>query len=366
MTHPRQPFDLVGKIKFAFDIYGHGNIGDDLMLDGFCRSWPSDLPCFGIVNPFQAFLLQRRFPQLEWRTVCDSDAHAVWLGVGDTPIQVLSGDFFLRFLEKQIDSIQNRNCLRLLIGIGVEAEAVAQAARFRRILKKIDFIWTRDYFSKEILTDSFGVSMDQIAVSGDLANVALNSFDCYECQTNRPIGLAFNCFMEHFPWRSIPSIVQFLRHEARKYKVVWLANETRVLRRQHSEITLYNHIAFILNVATRYDPIDLVMPNYYAGSTSAMIEHFSAFQTVISCRYHCILSAAWAGCRIAGIGRSSKISALCQDLGVPCIALPITRRALEYALDKACVVERQKLLTLANTASKALVEAAVLVKKTIQ
>ena len=54
--------------------------------------------------------------------------------------------------------------LRLLLGIGVKAEAVAEATRFKRVLSRVDYIWDRDEFSKELLVGKFDVNENRVTI----------------------------------------------------------------------------------------------------------------------------------------------------------------------------------------------------------
>ena len=351
------------QVKFAFDFFGFGNIGDDLMLEGFLRFWPKDLACYGQVAPAQSRILNRRFSGIEWRDLQSTYEHKVWLGVGDTPIQVLSGPAMLQFLEKELLDPRPQQRLRLLLGIGVEAEAVAEAPRFKRILSKVDYIWSRDHFSGEVLIDKFDVNENKVVVSSDLANSALKAIFGCPPQATRPVGLALNLYCETRRWSSLCTLVSFLREQASKHKVIWLANEVRDFR--NSEVHTFRQIASLLNMRRKGETVDLVIPSNFATSVSMMVDHFSACQTVISSRYHCILTAAWAGCQVAGIGRSSKIVALCKQLSIPCIAGELSRHNLEAAAESSCIVPREALDALAQSASLSIVGAARLARQAI-
>ena len=65
---------------------------------------------------------------------------------------------------------------------------------------------------------------------------------------------------------------------------------------------------------------------------------------MISTRYHGVLAAAWAGCKVGAIARSSKVKFLADDLGIPYVSPPLTEERI-YQLYKSCVKVSRKRLT---------------------
>jgi len=53
---------------------------------------------------------------------------------------------------------------------------------------------------------------------------------------------------------------------------------------------------------------------------------------------HGIMAAAWLGCRVAAIGRSSKVVGLRRTTGVPCARPPLTEDAVRNVVQRAVVV----------------------------
>src|SRR4051812_39380881 len=94
------------RLHIGHHFFGSGNIGDDLMLAGFLEGVP---PGVRMTCASQTAAKQRaRFPQVEWLPY-DSASRAAaieacdaWVGVGDTPFQVVVGTWFLDHLAEEV------------------------------------------------------------------------------------------------------------------------------------------------------------------------------------------------------------------------------------------------------------------------
>jgi hypothetical protein len=63
-----------------------------------------------------------------------------------------------------------------------------------------------------------------------------------------------------------------------------------------------------------------------------------------------LLTGAWAGCKIAAIGRSSKVSALARQLEVPYCIPPLTIDKLKELQSQAVAVDPKRLSQMSETA----------------
>jgi polysaccharide pyruvyl transferase WcaK-like protein len=338
--------------KLGFSFYGSGNVGDDLMLAGFLREWQNRRPLFCVVPIEQKRVLVARFPEVLWCAPQERQPeYDLWLGVGDTPIQIKSGLFMLELLEKEYAICAQKKIPMAFIGIGVEQEAVYQVKRFRRILENAISISTRDLDSFKILTTNFGLPAERIFVGDDLAHIPLAAlFDTRTELDLRPLDLAVNFYAEHSNWWNHFVINQWLYMQSKKRTVAILANETRMFPK--SECRRYAEQAWYFVLGRKSCGIPLLSPNPWALRLNDLVSHFTSINVVISSRYHCLMAAAWAGCRVSVIARSSKISFIQSQLKLPCAVPPLNYQKLDEVEGLACVVPFQTLKTIAENASK--------------
>ncbi len=294
-------------VRLGFDFYGTGNAGDDLMLAGFLQLWnrPERLVCR--VSATQRLVLQSRFPDVLWVTSDrELPSYNEWIGVGDTPIQILSGPYFLDYLEQEMNAPHHSGVTFKFIGIGGEAEAVTERARFKPLLEKCKVITTRDAQTAKLLRDEFALHNVRIVPGSDLAHVTLNGLSP-SAPIKRDIEVAINYYSEQ---RRLPHLWSLFRF-FRKYKgsAVFLSNEAREF--SGSEPRLYRRMRWLFGKRVPY------LGPHYGSATADWVSHYDRIRVVIGSRYHVLLAAAWRGCRVSGIGRSSKIKNLCSELNVP-------------------------------------------------
>ena len=339
--------------KLGFDFYGLGNAGDDLMLAGFLDIWRCRKPLFAVVSKSQQKILERRFPEIMWLTSNDQQpSYDLWLGVGDTPIQVLSGPWFLEYLERELVGPFSRNIPVIFVGIGVEREATQQKARFHEILKRVHYISTRDEKSAECLIEEFGVDGNRVIVGDDLANIYL-SRSVGRCYTDeaRSLDLAVNYFSENasrFQWWAVH---RWLQDCSLTRSVAVLANECRLL--PGSEARRYAELAWLCTLRRPLEPLPLLMPNRWATRVGDLVSHLSPIHTVMSSRFHCLLAAAWAGCKVVALSRSSKIEMLRSRLGLAEVCPPFTPDRLDTAYRDAKQVPFARLEAMCEKAAAA-------------
>jgi len=336
----------------GFDFYGSGNIGDDLMLDGFLGVIGGldgmRLRCI-IPDSGRIATLARRFPAVEWTSI-KAKRYRRWVGVGDTPIQCTSGRWSLNRLRTSL--LANNFDIAIMVGVGVEGEAVELAAEFAPLLRKVACIGTRDEYSADMLIRHFGCSKHQVVRGEDLAHLSPALHTLYG---SRPLSCrkyslgAVICGGDGLPQSSL---LQFRRWLAKDVSgsVAIVANEVRPLR--YREIDL--HRRWTNRAFWNWAPhirADLLTPDYWrAGSVGSLIEHFSDVQCVLSSRYHGVLTAAWLGCRVAAIARGSKVATLARDLGIPFVGPQFRVCDLDRVHDEAHVVEAKTLNAFADRA----------------
>lgn len=324
------------KIFLNFDFYGAGNIGDDLMLDGFLNEMKSaeaetDYYCS---IPRNYYSQQLRFPGINFipnedrsktATLCD-----IWIGVGDTPVQVKSGDWFLEHLLRDSELKKKSRAKYYFIGVGAESEAIAQKDNYKIVLDDIDHLWTRDKATTEILTNISHEISGKITTSSDLANISLrNIFGNTESKKKTKIDLGMCYYDENAEPDNLKAIKLFLQELNRKNKkVLMFGNEVRMKGRY--EYKLY------MNMFTKIERIlggiKYFQPDYYnLNNISELVRHYNECETIMTSRYHSLLTAAWAGCKIVALERSSKVSALAKELGIIEVKKPFTAEKLMQA-----------------------------------
>lgn len=335
---------MMKKIFIDFHFYGTGNIGDDLMLDGFLQALSTDneINCLSVgdiksqklrfprVN-FESYSLQKRIEYFELSDLI--------IGVGDTPFQVSCGKWMLNHMNTAVDISGNKHKI-YLIAVGAEKEVLKQKAIVKKIIDSCANITTRDSVSADILRT---LSNDKIFDGSDLANISLKllSERIHE-QDMRSVDYAI-CYADESPrfW-DLYQIKKFALRENKKKKITFFANDIRDYK--NFETGIFNTL-FNKNLLKKENNIDLYKPNYTTGSLKELIEHFKNYKTVISSRYHVILTASWMGCKVVALGRrSSKIKSLAKELNIPFVSKPFTQKKIENAIIQATVVERNTLL----------------------
>lgn len=334
-------------VRLGFAVYGAGNPGDDLTLAGTLALLPPHARVVGYLPQAHLAAMRIRFPRVEWWPAPGPPPgpDEVWLGAGVTPIQVLSGNGFLEHLERELLGCHYRRTV--MLGVGVEREAVRQAPRFRRILERVDFLTVRDRMSFTVLTKDLGVPVSRVRVAGDLANVFLEGSSA-EAWSNprRAVDVAVNFYREGFDLRSRLALAGLFRRRPQGEFWCFLLNETRAFRR--SELALYCLHRHIWDLANRRGPLPTMTPNYLSPRVDDLVSHLAHIETVLASRYHLLLAAAWYGCRVCGIARSSKIAALCADLNIPMVGDPLTAQTLRQGIADARPVDRELLVALAG------------------
>jgi len=323
------------------DFLGAGNLGDDLMVSGFLEG----LKALGLntekhrvraICSHDRESQMRRFPGIEWIDGRDAGLYKAaiegadaLLGIGGTIFQMAIGDWLLRDVERAI-AARKAGTPFMLVNTGGESEAGSARERCRGIMAQMKRISTRDKFTYELLEGwRNGDKAPELIEGADLANITLPNL----CATHRPLAerpreIALILGADTLKPSDVRAAVDWVASKDRC--TAWIACEVRNMKGCEYRIYLENWFRFG-NIFTRWwkPRIHLMRPKYHSCSMEELVEPFSECRTVLSSRYHGILSAAWSGCRVAGIARSSKVKWLCAQLDIPVLHPPVTPEGLD-------------------------------------
>ena len=146
-------------IHIGHHFFGAGNIGDDLMLAGFltgCHSFRDKL-ILTCCTPFERASQAHRFSSVQWYPYDDSIRDQlireadIWLGVGDTPFQTDSGDWFITHLREEMAMCLGYKRPMYFLDVGVGNISALERADVREIVQNSERIWTRDEFSRKAI-----------------------------------------------------------------------------------------------------------------------------------------------------------------------------------------------------------------------
>ncbi len=365
------------KAHLGFHFYGAGNIGDDLMLAGFIQLLKSQLPRVQLTCalPRDVASQRHRFPEIQWHAgnrqveaqlIQDSD---LWLGIGDTPFQITDGLWLFNHIDSQIEFCRRYGKPMAMFGIGVEKEAMREHARVARILDAVELIITRDEPSHALLGEAHPSFKNKVLTGADLANVALPRIFSKDIHLSDEsifdLGIIVNG--SSFSENDLNQVRAFLTREPSTKRIVFIANEVRSW--QKFERSIYStfitprwrichtpsgkigrRVIARLNKFLRWlttgaskKAVSLYVPDYAGGNMTDLVKHFSRCKVIVSSRYHGVLTAAWAGCRVGALAGKSKVEFLSKDLNIPYISRPLTVDKLRYLVDSATPVPRESL-----------------------
>ena len=338
------------RLLCAFDFYGAGNIGDDLMIDGLRRaaSLLEPRPRIVCACAHDIASQRRRIVGVRWLDSAAFDALTpeagdVWVGAGGTPFQMTSGDWFLRWLEgkgSQMDGAAHR----VLLCVGAEDEIEGEADRFSRIARRFDRISTRDEHAAGVVR-SLGVDTGRVFAGADLADISLAPLT--KSSTRRP---AFDLGLVALNEGNDAALAETLGAFVAESNgcATFIAGDVRGLAGFESDLAR----AARTSVASVDAP--LLAPAYAGGSMEDLLVPFTMCERVVSWRYHGLLAAAWLGRRVGAVARSSKVRALAEDLGVPWRPSPVSVDDLRALSRDAVVVSRELLQSRRRLAIEAL------------
>ncbi len=368
----------------AFDFYGAGNLGDDLMIAGLLtglREIAGGRETRLVAHTPHDIASQRlRFPSIEWMDAPELSrwlesrevSDFAWVGAGGTPFQSMWGPWMTRSLQTHAGR-WGRFTRRVMTNVGAEREAASDAAALAPIARGLDRISTRDEASLELLRSAFDVRADRLLAGSDLAHVAMDSLvarfavrppDEPHAQAWEPLiprsnlGLIAACYMlARHEVEAIGAFVQEAsdqdssRGDARP--IAWIAQEVRAARgmERHTLQFLAERFANAASDATRTpaqstswrERVRLMVPAYADATLEELLLPIADCEVVLSSRYHGLLAAAWLGKRVAGFGNTSKVATLARDLGVPHDSGPLTSESLHALRRDASTVQRDRL-----------------------
>jgi|SRR5579884_584734 len=329
----------------AFDFWGAGNFGDDLMMDGFLRAIKHlGFDYEGRLVGFTSFGLgsqKIRFPHVKW--VGDEGMQhkylatsKVILGVGDTPFQFTCGDWFLRKLQHITATIADDAQL-VFIDVGAEEEALKASDGFRAVLRRINRCSTRDTMSLSVLKCLSRGADDHLYQGEDLASISLQSI-ATEVRLSRRFRLGIILGIDTLSERDLFATKTFL--EGFGGPIAFITGDSR-------DAAGFEYQLFRLWAKGLFSPMRkkliLRRPQYDTCDLKELIRPVADCDVVLSSRFHGILAAAWLGCRVAAIGRSSKVTALARQFRIPCVQPALNAAEIKFAVENATVVDRKLL-----------------------
>ncbi len=364
------------RIFLGFDFYGAGNIGDDLMVQGFINTLKRQSPSqvsfpLTCVLPRDIVSQQRRFPMVDW--YC-SDAinqevllskQDCWVGVGDTPFQIQCGPWFLNKLMEDVKLVNRLKKPMYMIGVGAESEVAIVAHSLGPISQQLTHVWTRDDFTKEFLIKKARMDSQKISLGADLAHIALREiFGQRGDGSPQRSMIAINYFSEGKNRKELSEVKLFIQDVSTTEPVMFIGNETR--QGMGAEYDIYQELfGGFLNWFAK-SKVKFYVPNYESSSLVDLVRHFEQYDVVMSSRYHALLTAAWAGCKVVALTRSSKIKALADELGMPIVEGLLTKEKLKEGLSRAVRVPRSLLEQGANRAEESVAQLVCRLNATIK
>jgi polysaccharide pyruvyl transferase WcaK-like protein len=333
---------MMGNALIVFDFWGAGNMGDDLMVDGFLRGLQELQPAgWGTITCLCGCDIasqRRRFPEIAWIETKDDPAFQLALdradtiiGFGGTPFQLTSGDWLLRHMAHVFSRIKPETKV-VFINVGAETEIFPRADEFAAILRRINYCSARDAFSHRILTGLGVKGASEIHIGGDLANISLPhlvTLVAPEKKYSLGVVLGYDTLSN----QDLDMTKKFLKGRQSNTRTAFITGDSRDgIGFEYHLYRSWTHRWF--SILRR--KLSLERPDYAVCSMEDFARPFAQCEAVISSRYHGLLTAAWFGCKVAAIGRSSKVVALAKVLDVPVIVPPIKAGDLNR-LEKATV-----------------------------
>jgi polysaccharide pyruvyl transferase WcaK-like protein len=339
---------MTPKIFIGHDFFGAGNFGDDLMLDGFLRSLLQSGKQAEVIAciPHDIDSQRRRFPTIKWLSAADGQHREeqlrradVWLGLGDTPLQLASGPWSLDHLERERELCSRLRKPMLFLGVGCESPEAVRDPRGRRVIQAAERIWTRDGRSADAID---GAATAGVVVQGaDLAHISLGAAAVRPAPEPDLLGLLLG--LERPEMVNMVAVDQEIARRL-PAKTRWLVQETRSF-----PCTERWNYAGLSEWAQ--SSLDLMAMDYSTDTIEEFLGNFGAPETVVSSRYHGALIAAWHACRLGVIARTEKLDGVVADLDVPYMRRIAKADELEALARQAVPVERARLTVLRDRAN---------------
>lgn len=347
-------------IFLGFDFYGAGNIGDDLMISGFLDAFrKSEEEKLSCALPAERIKSQmNRFPRMDWQCWSEVerkkkiDQFDIWLGVGGTPFQASSGPWLLNRILSDFECSEGNR--KFMLGVGCEKEVVREIEAARQVVHDTEMVWTRDDASREVLVSELGADPDRVRTGGDLANIALDGIFTADQAANTvsdSVGIVY--FTSRNDRSNLSAMRSFAQEISSQKETVFLANDVR--ESSGFETDTYRRSFGGWRRLSKQKP-RFFQPDYKSRNVHELVAHFRQFDTVIAGRYHALLTAAWAGCKVAAIEHSSKLRFLAEELGIPLVRVPFSADSLHQGYLEARRVPRELLQAKRDAARKSVME----------
>jgi polysaccharide pyruvyl transferase WcaK-like protein len=262
-------------------------------------------------------------------------ASDVWLGVGGTPFQATGGRWLLNHILADFDACPETP--KFMVGVGSENEVKAEWVRAARVFGSVDRIWSRDQGSYNVLLDQFENVGTTVKKGGDLANIALqNIFSSVSNSSKHGEGIGLIVYKDAAAHLDTIQLRRSIQEAMSKQPVTFIANDVRRGAMEHAIFRkAFGGLRGLIHGKPRW-----MAPDYNANNTDDMVNHFLNYSTVLSARYHGLLTAAWAGCAVTALARSSKLTFLAEDLGISAISMEDGLDFINEGLEKAAFVPR--------------------------
>ena len=329
-------------------------MGDDLMVDGFLHA----LDQLGVRSEGQLSSLcpldissqQKRFPAMQW---IDSKQPSVWqsavaqadvlIGLGATPFQLSSGDWLLQHLTDVLKVIPPEKEV-FFVNVGAELEMLPKAKEFAAILNRVNRCSTRDSFSYSILEKLSVEPAKRLTIGADLANISLERLAGQTVADRKfPLGIVLG--IDTLSRADKNAVRDFLKKTPGP--IAFITGDYR------------DAVGFEFHLFKRwtrnwFSPLrkKLVLrrPDYGTCTMSELIQPLAECETILSSRFHGLLAAAWLGCKVAALGRSSKVVALAKELDIPYVEPPFDSNAIQALASQAVTVSPKRLKQLREKA----------------
>jgi polysaccharide pyruvyl transferase WcaK-like protein len=230
------------------------------------------------------------------------------------------------------------------LGIGVNDLAALDTPQSREILPSLDFIWTRDNQSYELLARHLP-DRTKLGLGADLANISLAKFFPNSIAQDEASTDAFVINVEDRSQLSPEAFERYISNSASSGapKIRWICQESREL--PISELTIYKNLS-----QQARSRLELALGNYQTASLAELVAPWKGIRRCLSTRYHGALIAAWTGSAPVAFCRNDKVRGLVQDLMLSeCVSLK-TVEHIESALASARPVEQNVLENLSRIA----------------
>jgi hypothetical protein len=187
--------------------------------------------------------------------------------------------------------------------------------------------WMPDAIDSDMRNVTAATPVHMVGVGAGLAPIALRSLFPEGAPRTNKFDLAVGYFAERRARRDERAFKVFLCRASKQSRVIYIGNETG----RDFEAEFFIHASMFRGLANLFSRqrVSFYMPEYRNTSVEDLTRHFIEYDTVLSSRYLAILAAAWAGCKVAALGRSSKIRAVADQLGLPLVEGPFDLERLE-------------------------------------